>query len=98
MRLRPIHNKRLGQWNICHNQWCEKGETSIVATVLASLNDEKDEMWARLICDRFNEAVEVRERVGKLHSCNCESCENKHSQIVQDARVETCICIKGAGK
>lgn len=61
MRLRTVYNKRLGRWGLRHDQWCERGETSIVATVLTSLDDEKDSAWARLICERFNEAEEARE-------------------------------------
>lgn len=52
--LRPIYNKRFGQWVICHDQWCQKGETSIVLTVPTSLDPEADEYLARLICHRFN--------------------------------------------
>ncbi len=54
VKLRPVYNRRLGQWLLCHNKWCDKGETSIVATILTGLDPKEDEDWARLICERFN--------------------------------------------
>ncbi|MDV2964996.1 hypothetical protein RZ532_03350 [Nitratireductor aquimarinus] len=64
MRLRAVFNKRFHQWRICHDQPCEKGETSIVATVTTSLDDEADERLARQICERFN----IPETpLGKIH-------------------------------
>lgn len=57
MKLRPVFNARFGQWRICHDQWCERGETSVVATILTTGDDEKDADLARLICDRFNEGL-----------------------------------------
>lgn len=54
MRLRPVYNKRFGQWKICHDQWCERGKTSIVATVLTSGDDDKDAEIARQLADRWN--------------------------------------------
>lgn len=59
MKLRPVFNRRLGHWVICHDQWCKPGETSIVATIMNSLDAEADEKIAREICERFNRAAEV---------------------------------------
>jgi hypothetical protein len=58
MNLRAVHNAKFGEWRICHDQWCERGETSIVATITTTLDDAKDAELARLICERFN-AVEA---------------------------------------
>ncbi|WP_454287235.1 hypothetical protein [Rhizobium arsenicireducens] len=59
MKLRPILNTKLGQWRICHDQWCERGETSIVATIMTTMNEKADGMLAQLICDRFNSFEET---------------------------------------
>jgi hypothetical protein len=61
MKLRPVHNQKLGQWKLCHDQWCERGETSTVAVVLTSLDEQKDARLAKLICDNFNAGVESKE-------------------------------------
>ncbi|KGM36168.1 hypothetical protein [Inquilinus limosus] len=55
MKLKAVHNKRLGRWQLCHDQWCKPGETSIVAIVLTSEDPEADERRAKLIEARFNE-------------------------------------------
>ena len=57
-RLRPVLNEKLGQWKICHNLWCERGETSVVAIILTSENEERDAAIAKLICDHFNDGEE----------------------------------------
>ena len=66
MKLRPVFNKKFGQWKICHDQWCKPGETSIVATIMTSFDETKGEMdhekdgkLAQLICDRFNAAEDA---------------------------------------
>ena len=63
-RLNQVHNRRLGQWIICHNHWCAKGETSIVATVLTSGDDAEDEAWANEIVRRFNAAPKCESEKG----------------------------------
>lgn len=52
--VRPIFNKRLSQWWLCHDRWCGPGETSIVATILSSGDDELDKAWAEELARRFN--------------------------------------------
>jgi len=61
MKLRHVYNSKFEQWRICHDQPCERGETSIVATITTSFNEksnsftpEQDAELARLICERFN--------------------------------------------
>lgn len=54
MRLRAVYNKRFGQWVICHDQWCQRGETSIVATVTTTEDEAKDAEIARKIAERWN--------------------------------------------
>jgi hypothetical protein len=54
MRLRPVYNKRFGQWKLCHDQWCKPGETSVVATILTSGDEAADEEIARQIAERWN--------------------------------------------
>ena len=53
MKLKAVYNKKFGQWKLCHDQWCQPGETSVVAHVLTTL-DDADEKWAKLIESRFN--------------------------------------------
>lgn len=48
------YNSRLGIWSICHNDWCERGETSKIAQVLTSLDDAEDEKTAILIVNALN--------------------------------------------
>jgi hypothetical protein len=60
VRLRPVFNARFGQWSICHNQWCQKGETSIVAQILTSRDDDADREWAEKICEAFNTVQDLR--------------------------------------
>ena len=62
MRLRPVFNKRLGQWNLCHDQWCKPGETSIVATILTTGDEQADATWAEVMCDNFNVAQELKKK------------------------------------
>lgn len=59
MRLRPVFNKKFGQWRICHDQWCERGETSIVATIMTTGDDAVDARMASDICDRWNMVVDA---------------------------------------
>lgn len=54
MRLRAVVNKRLGRVRICHDQWCQPGETSVVADILSSLDTDKDLTVAEEICRRWN--------------------------------------------
>lgn len=54
MRLRAVYNKRFGQWKLCHDQWCERGETSVVAHILNTGDDAKDEETARQLAERWN--------------------------------------------
>lgn len=61
MKLHPVYNSKLGQWRICHDQPCERGDTSIVATITTGFDGksntftpEQDAKLAREICDRFN--------------------------------------------
>lgn len=46
-------NKRFG-WRVCHNGWCRAGETSIVATVLNSGDDDADLKIAQDIAEGLN--------------------------------------------
>lgn len=54
MRLRAIYNKRFGQWKICHDQWCERGETSVVATLITTDDEDRDAKFAHQIAERWN--------------------------------------------
>lgn len=59
-KLGAVYNKKFGQWKLCHDQWCKPGETSVVATILSSRDEEADGRVAKLIAERFNEALELR--------------------------------------
>ena len=61
MRLRPVYNKRFGQWKLCHDQWCKPGETSVVATILTTGDDEADKAMAHQLCDRWNKVQDAAE-------------------------------------
>jgi hypothetical protein len=67
MKLRPIYNKKFGLWKLCHDQWCQYGETSVVAHILTSLDDQADAKIAASICDRFNAAEELHSALKLLH-------------------------------
>jgi len=54
VKLNPVFNRRFGQWRIYHDQPCQRGETSIVAAITTTGNDDEDERIARMICERFN--------------------------------------------
>ena len=54
MRLRAVYNANFGQWKICHDLWCKPGETSVVATILTSLDEKADGDMANKICERWN--------------------------------------------
>lgn len=62
MRLKAVFNKKLGQWRICHDQWCKPGETSIVATILTSGDDDTDAELANKICERWNMVEDAMEK------------------------------------
>lgn len=64
-KLKAIYNKKFGQWKPCHDQWCKPRETSVVAVILTSLDDATDEKLAKLIAERFNEALELKELLTK---------------------------------
>lgn len=66
MKLCPVHNRRLGLWNLCHDQWCQRGETSIVATITTTGDAEADEKMAQLICERFNAAATFQKIVNEI--------------------------------
>lgn len=53
-RYRAVLNKKLGRWHICHNDTCEYGETSIVASVFTSLDDAADAALAERIAVSLN--------------------------------------------
>jgi hypothetical protein len=44
-KLEAVYNKKFGQWKLCHDQWCKPGETSVVATILSSRDEEADGGW-----------------------------------------------------
>lgn len=67
MKLKAVYNKKLGQWKLCHDQWCQPGETSVVATILTSLDEDKDERWAKDIEKRFNAVEELHAALKLLH-------------------------------
>lgn len=54
MRLRAVWNERFGQAKICHDQWCERGETSVVAHILSSGDKDADMALAEKIAERWN--------------------------------------------
>jgi len=60
---RPVFNSKFGQWRICHNGGCEVGETSIIATVHTSLDEETDEKTAHLIASAPYLLVALEEAV-----------------------------------
>jgi hypothetical protein len=61
MKLRPVYNTRLGRWSLCHDQWCRRGESSIVATITTSLDPARDGELAKKLCERFNAAEQEGE-------------------------------------
>jgi hypothetical protein len=47
-------------------EWsCKPGETSVVATILTSLDDAAHERLAKLLAERFNSALELKELLTK---------------------------------
>lgn len=52
MRLRPIYSKKFDYWVLCHDQPCEKGQTSAVARIYC------DEATAHTLCAGFNASTE----------------------------------------
>ena len=54
LKIKAVYNSRFGQWRLCHNDWCEPGETSIVATITTTDDPEQDEWWAKELERRFN--------------------------------------------
>lgn len=54
MRLRAVWNSKMGMAKICHDQWCRRGETSVVAQVIMTGNDAADMEWAEEIARRWN--------------------------------------------
>ena len=54
MRLRAVWNKRFQQAKVCHNEWCEPGETSVVAVIVSAGDEEKEMKLAEEIASRWN--------------------------------------------
>lgn len=54
MKLKAVFNKKFGQWKLCHDQWCKYGETSVVAHILTSEDEERDGNMAKQIAKKFN--------------------------------------------
>lgn len=59
MKLRAVFNKKFGQWRLCHDGLCKPGESSIVATITTTLDDNADERLAMEMAARWN-AGEVK--------------------------------------
>lgn len=53
-KVKAVYNSKFGEWRLCHDQWCGKGETSIVATITSSEDPAADEAWAKELEHRFN--------------------------------------------
>jgi hypothetical protein len=54
-KVKAVYNSKFGQWRLCHDGWCAKGETSIVATITGLGPDDADaEAWAKELEHRFN--------------------------------------------
>jgi hypothetical protein len=53
-KVKAVYNSKFGQWRLCHDGWCAKGETSIVATIMSTGDDAADEAWAKELEHRFN--------------------------------------------
>lgn len=53
-RLRVVYNKKFGMIHLCHNQWCNKGETSIVTTMMNGLDTAADLAEAEALVHAFN--------------------------------------------
>jgi hypothetical protein len=60
IKVAAVYNSEFGQWRLCHDAWCEKGETSVVATMTISLTGD-DEAWAKELAFRFNTALDAYE-------------------------------------
>lgn len=60
MRLRAIYNKRFGQVKLCHDQWCQPGETSVVAHILSTGDEAADMRLAEQIAERWNMVEDAR--------------------------------------
>lgn len=54
MKLRASYNKRTGTWSLLHDQWCDRGETSVVAQLLTTGNPGADEALAKELAERWN--------------------------------------------
>lgn len=56
-KVKAVFNAKFGQWRICHDGWCKKGETSIIATITTTGDPAADEVWAKELEHRFNKGV-----------------------------------------
>lgn len=54
MRLWAVFNKRMGQAKLCHDKWCEPGETSVVAVILSTMDEKADMELAEEMARRWN--------------------------------------------
>ena len=59
LRLNAVYKQKFEQWMLVHNQFCQNGETSVVATVLVSGNPTADAKWAADLADAFNTIQEA---------------------------------------
>lgn len=62
--LRVVHNKRIGTYRICHDRWCNKGETSIVYST-------DDKRLAELLAERCNDKCGGNLCRNPDHLCSC---------------------------
>ena len=60
MRMRAVYNARFGQWKICHDKWCRRGETSVVATILTGDDPKEDQRLAEQLAERWNMVEDAR--------------------------------------
>lgn len=68
MKLKPVYNKKFAQAKLCHDQWCNYGETSVVAHILTSFSPEQDMAWAEKIAKRWNAVEDFEAKIMEAHA------------------------------
>ncbi len=80
-----VYNERLGMHKICHRQPCITGETSHIASIMTSLNDDLDKANAAFIIKACNSHDNLITALRDIAYCKTFTAQNNPMDLVKVA-------------
>ncbi len=80
-----VHNKRLNTYKICHSLRCITGETSHIASIMTSLNDDLDKANAAFIIKACNSHDNLITALRDIAYCKTFTAQNNPMDLVKIA-------------